>query len=256
MQQSLNEYYEAVWIYGDPAVYDPVSEYGLKLAPHVKVHYTGYLDPCSARESLTDSSERLLHQLSLPSGRLALCVVGGGEDGGALATAFTRARLPPDMNGVLVTGPLMPATTRDQLQRSVACRDRMRVVEFLTEPEPLMHAADRVISMGGYNTVCEVLALGKQSLIVPRVKPRREQLIRAERLRDLQFVDVLRPDQLSPNSLTKWLWKMLPARPSVREHIDFGGLGRLPHLITELTGAKHGSSQTCAFAEERINART
>lgn len=255
MQQSLDEYYDAVWIYGDRAVYDPVSEYGLTPAPHVNVHYTGYLDPCSNRTSLAEKSERLFRQLSLPAGRLALCVVGGGEDGGALATAFSRAKLPPDMIGVIVTGPLMPAATREQLQRSVTNRDRFRVLEFITDPEPLMYAADRVISMGGYNTVCEVLALDKQSLIVPRVNPRREQLIRAERLRDLQLVDMLPPDQLSPDALTDWLRKDPPVRPSPRDQIDFGGLDRLPQLITELTGAVPGSSHVYDLKEDTINAR-
>ena len=45
--------------------------------------------------------------------------------------------------------------------------------------------------MGGYNTVCEVLSFQKQALIVPRVRPRSEQWIRAERLRDLQLIDVI-----------------------------------------------------------------
>lgn len=256
MQQSLDEYYDAVWIYGDRSVYDPISEYGLTPAPNVKVHYTGYLDPGRPGPSLADSSDRLLRHLSLPEGRIALCVVGGGEDGGALATAFIRAKLPPDMIGVIVTGPLMPAATREQLQRSVAKQDCFRVLEFITDPEPLMHAADRVISMGGYNTVCEILGLEKQCLIVPRVEPRREQLIRAERLRDLQLVDMLPPDQLGPESLTEWLWKELPVRPPPREQIDFGGLGRLPHLIAELTGTARGSSQTYEFREDTIDART
>lgn len=233
-QQTLCDYYDAVWIYGDPCVYDTISEYGLVGEPQLQIRYTGYLDPCSHRSSLADSIEGVLSQLGLPAGRLALCVVGGGQDGGALAAAFCRAKLPPDMNGVVVTGPLMPAEIREQLRRSASGRDRFRVLEFVADPEPLMHLADRVISMGGYNTVCEVLALKKQSLIVPRVEPRREQLIRAERLRDLDLVDVLLPSELSPEALSDWLSRELPSRPVAREQIDFGGLNRLPDLLQEL----------------------
>ena len=33
--------------------------------------------------------------------------------------------------------------------------------------------------MGGYNTYCEILSFDKPALIVPRMRPRLEQLIRA-----------------------------------------------------------------------------
>ena len=51
--------------------------------------------------------------------------------------------------------------------------------------------------MGGYNTSCEILACGRRALIVPRIIPRREQLIRAQRLSELGAVDVLHPQALS-----------------------------------------------------------
>jgi predicted glycosyltransferase len=91
--------------------------------------------------------------------------------------------------------------------------------------------------MGGYNTVGEVLAHEKRALLVPRVCPRREQWIRAARLRDLGLVDVLHPDDLSPAALSAWLQRELaedrPA-PRVRERLDLNGLARLPILLAEL----------------------
>jgi hypothetical protein len=59
--------------------------------------------------------------------------------------------------------------------------------------------------MGGYNATIEALSFGKPTLIVPRVRPRLEQWIRAERLRVLGLVDVLHPDELSPDRLSRWL---------------------------------------------------
>src|SRR5438876_4823572 len=41
---AIRDYYDAVWIYGDPAVFDPVREYGLAEHVAAKVRYTGYLD--------------------------------------------------------------------------------------------------------------------------------------------------------------------------------------------------------------------
>src|SRR5207247_7846737 len=43
-QEAVRTYYDAVWVYGDPAVYDPVREYGFAPDVAAKVRYTGYLD--------------------------------------------------------------------------------------------------------------------------------------------------------------------------------------------------------------------
>ena len=56
------------------------------------------------------------------------------------------------------------------LRRRAAHDDRFLVLDFVVEPTFLMQHADRVIAMGGYNTLCEVLSFGKPALIVPRVK--------------------------------------------------------------------------------------
>src|SRR5262249_56022081 len=96
----------------------------------------------------------------------------------------------------------MPPEVRQRLRRRTAGRPRLRVLEFIAEPAPGLQRADRVISMGGYNPVAEVLSFEKPALIVPRAQ---EQSVRAERLRDLGLVDVLSLDQLRPGSLTEWL---------------------------------------------------
>ena len=236
-QEAVRRYYDAVWVYGDPAVYDAVREY--EFAPDVaaKARFTGYLDQ---RERLTYGGDGgdgndLIAALGLSPGRLVLCLVGSGQDGAALAQAFEGAELPPDTNGVLITGPCMPEQVRRRLALRAAQRPDRRVVPFLSEPTRLLRHADYVVAMGGYNTVCEVLSFGKPALIVPRVKPRREQLIRAQRLQALGLVEVLHPEDLSPAALTHWLAR---ARTPVRawERIDFNGLSRVPQLLEDLLG--------------------
>jgi predicted glycosyltransferase len=67
--------------------------------------------------------------------------------------------------------------------------------------ERIIGAADLVVTMGGYNTVCELLSQKKVSLIVPREKPRREQLIRAQVLQQRELVDYLPWQRLDPEVL-------------------------------------------------------
>src|SRR5262245_57126309 len=39
----IRNYYDAIWVYGDPAVYDPAAEYGFAPEIATKVRFTGYL---------------------------------------------------------------------------------------------------------------------------------------------------------------------------------------------------------------------
>lgn len=231
---ALRNIYDAIWIYGDPAVYDPVKEYRLFDRVADKVRFTGYIDERPRLEFARAQTASLL--ADLPLGRLALCVVGGGSDGTALAEAFVQADLPPGTFGVVVTGPYMPQETLRRLRQAARKRPCLRVLDFIPEPVPLIDRADRVIAMGGYNTVCEVLSLEKHALIVPRVHPKPEQWIRAQRMLNLGLLDVLHPDQLNPGALTDWLARDLGTPPPSRSRIDFRGLARIPKLLAKLLG--------------------
>ena len=226
---AIRDLYDAIWIYGDPAVFDPLREYDLLDQVADKVSYTGYLDQRPRLEFAAVEAAATLENLS--PGRLVVCAVGGGQDGARLAESFVQAQMPPDTTGVVVSGLYMPAKTRQRLRRYTRMRPDLKLLEFVPEPAPLIHRAERVIAMGGYNTICEVLSFEKHALIVPRVSPKPEQLIRAERLRDLGLIDMLHPEELSPQALTTWLARDLGPPPRSRRRVDFGGLTRIPHLL-------------------------
>jgi predicted glycosyltransferase len=226
----VEDRYDRVWVYGDPRVYDPVHEYALGAGVAAKVRYTGYLAP---RAGSADR-ERALKALELQHGRFALCLVGGGQDGAALADAFVRAPLPGGMGGLLVTGPHMPIAQRQALRAVAARRGDMRVIDFVREPQRLLAGAERVVAMGGYNTVCEVLGAGRPVLVVPRERPRLEQLLRVERLAERGVVDVLRERALSPAAIGAWLARPVRLRPRPAEVIDLDGLERIPAMLEEL----------------------
>ena len=112
----------------------------------------------------------------------------------------------------------------------------------------LMRRADRVVAMGGYNTVYEALALEKHTLIVPRTTPRREQIIRAERLHGLGLVDMCSPERLTPRALSHWLAEPHSLRPSARTSLRFDGLDRVEALVAELAGGRPAFLQEAATA--------
>lgn len=238
-EATIRAYYDRIWIYGDRDVYDTVSEYDL--APDIagKARFTGYLNPLDGGRPATGGDP--LEGLGHDGGPLDLCVVGGGRDGVPLAEAFLQCRLPGA--GVLVTGPLMPAESRERLKTLAAGRRSIRVLEFVTDPCPLFERADRVIAMGGYNTICEIMAFRKKALIVPRVRPRTEQLIRAECFARLGLLDMLHPDDLAPSALSSWI-EAIDSRPAVVEPaIDLGGVARLPALLDEILAAQRSATE-------------
>lgn len=231
----IARFYDAVWIYGDPNVYDPVREYGFGPAVTSRLAFTGYLDP-GLRSSAGPATANGLPGSG--SRRLVLCQVGGGQDGDRLAEAFARAELPPGTHGLILTGPFMPDAARRRLQHLSAARSDLALVEFTSRPEGLLRAADRIVAMGGYNTVCEALSLRKPLLVVPRVRPRCDQLIRAQRFAELGLLEILHPDRLSSEVLSGWLGRDLSTPRDARDCMDFQGIQRLPRLLEGLLAGR------------------
>lgn len=230
--QAITSFFDEVWVYGDPAVYDLIDACSLHDAVAGKARSLGYLHPWAQSEPLGKDGVNDLDNLDLPPGPMTLCLVGGGQDGSVLAEAFIRARTPAEMTRVLVTGPFMPAADRARLRARIDRLDRVAMVEFVTDPRALMARADRIISMGGYNTMTEVVALGVPALIVPRVVPRLEQLIRATRFSELGLTDTLHPAMLSPGAIASWLDKPCTLPPTDR--LDFTGLDRLADRVRSM----------------------
>lgn len=245
---AIRKYYHQIWIYGDPTVYDPVEEYQLDQDIAGKLRYTGYLHQ-SARLETTSCVDCGYFQdgLRLPDGPLILCLVGSGQDGIRLAEAFVDARLPRGSYGMLITGPHMPPEHRNRLLVHAGDKERVRIIDFVPEPTLLLQYADYVVSMGGYNTICEIMSFGKRALIVPRVVPRKEQLIRAERLQRLGILEVLHPDDLEPDAITQFIERNIGrSLPSIQ--VDMNGLARVlglaESLLTEMDpAARHGQPE-------------
>jgi predicted glycosyltransferase len=231
--RTITTYYDAVWIYGDPLLHTTLPEAERAVAAD-RLHYLGYVDPMLRLAPGATASDECRSIIAWADGPFVLCTVGGGQDGVQLAQTLVRTRF-DGRRGVLLTGPFMHPGARQALRREAAARDDLLVVDFLEEPLDLLRHADRVISMGGYNSVLEALACERPLLVVPRVAPRQEQWIRAERLREVGLLDVLHPASLSPRAVEEWLGRALPP-PTSRRRLDFLAHTRLPAAIGSVIG--------------------
>jgi predicted glycosyltransferase len=233
-EECIRQYYDAIWVYGDQRLYDPAREYRFTDETAEKIRYTGYLNralPVSNPEQLNN---RLRVELDMPEGDLVLCLAGGGQDGGRLAQLFCDSLLPDNHCSLILTGPYMPSKVKKELHARARQNPRLRVMDFHPEPTELISCADRIVSMGGYNTISEILSLGKHALIVPRIHPRQEQMIRATRLKELGLVDLAHPEMVNRGVIADWLSTAHATFRHAGNIIDFKGLSRVPQLLHDM----------------------
>jgi len=218
----LDHVYDRILVYGERDVYDVARAYRLSDRAARKLRYVGYLahrlpgpnaPPVAVRHAgLTD--------------RLVVVTAGGGGDGYPLLSTMIDALQsrpgPPAFDCRLVLGPLMAPADAARLKARAAGLAGVEVVEFDPWLEATVAAADGVVAMGGYNTVCEILAHDRPAVIVPRVEPRREQWIRARILSRRGLVWMLHPDDLAPGRLWEAIDRMIaqPDRPRLPVALD------------------------------------
>lgn len=210
--EAMAQYYREIWVYGCQEFYDPIREYEIPPDVASKMVFTGYIrrrvptrdDVREARNSLGLSEED----------RLVLVTIGGGGDGHPVVNTFLSAfesalgGVPDRMRVVIVTGPFISKRDyEDVVKRSEAMG--FVTLRFHRYMESLIGAAQVVVSMGGYNTVCEIASQGKPFLIVPRTVPREEQLIRAQVLCTNGFCDYLHPKDVTPETMRAHILALL-----------------------------------------------
>jgi predicted glycosyltransferase/glycosyltransferase involved in cell wall biosynthesis len=237
---AIQKYYDQIWVYGDPNVYDAIQEYNLDKNVASKVRYTGYLDQV-ARLELVSYKDRYaysrVYDTMKQDGPFALCLLGGGQDATQLAEAFIDAELPRDISRIVVTGPYMDQEDREKLLVHAAKKKSLvRIFDFVPEPNVLLQLAEYVVSMGGYNTICAIISFRKRALVVPRVVPRKEQLIRAERLKAHGILEFVHPDNLKPEEITTFIENSKKRTRPAPIHINMSGLECVVDLAESLLG--------------------
>ncbi len=186
----LENLYDEIWVYGLPQICDPLG--GIDVPPSVrdKMIYTGYLPRMVPKAAKMAPAVRMDEPY-------VLVTAGGGGDGPQLMDWVLRAyetdtTLPH--GALLVLGPFMPSEAQREILERADRLNRVNAITFDAHMEILMAESEGMVAMGGYNTFCEILSFDKRAVIVPRTRPREEQLIRASRAQDLGLAKLLMPD--------------------------------------------------------------
>ncbi|MCO4315627.1 glycosyltransferase family protein [Phyllobacterium sp. 21LDTY02-6] len=230
VMHKIDQLYDDVWVYGPPDFYDPLVNLDVPKQVRDKMTFVGFLQRSVSHEAASEH---------VPKGDYILVTTGGGGDGADLVHNVIHAyQQDPDLQhkAFIVLGPYMPAKQRAKLVKKGSKIPYIQVIEFDNRMEELIAGAKAVVAMGGYNTYCEILSFDKPALIVPRLAPREEQLIRAKRASELGLVDMLLPeDAEDPLRLAQAL-KRLPERTPPSRRVENGlRLEGLVH-ISEIVG--------------------
>ena len=238
--EATEAFYNEIWVYGVKSVDEPTKGLPLSDRARARTYWTGYL-----RREIVDPAD-------VPEEPYVLITPGGGGDGQAMVDLVLKAyeqdpTLGPD--AVLVYGPFLSGDTRDAFEARVAALNgRVTATGFDSRIEALFAGAEGVVSMGGYNTFCEVLSFDKRAVIVPRTRPRLEQWIRANRAEQLGLVrnlDQFR-DGLTPQSMIAAIRDL----PSLRRPSQSGADGLLDGLDVVINRARQLMSQRVRDAAE------
>jgi len=198
--EAIGETYDQVLVVGDSDIFDASDEYQFPESTTSKLRYCGYIKrPVPAK-----TPRQVRDRLGLGEEPLVLVTAGGGADGSRMMTSYLEGLLGRPGRGfktLLVTGPEMSPQQGAMVAELAARAGGVIVKEFCDDMMSHMNAADLVVSMGGYNTVCELLTLKKKTIIVPRVAPVQEQWIRAERMQARGLLRAIHPDELTPHGL-------------------------------------------------------
>jgi len=225
----LHHLYDRVWIYTDPNIYPTADVYSFEPDLKRKGSHCGYV----VREGAERTPGNHVNETTI------VATVGGGHDGypvldgtlhavERLRNGFPRLRLR------VYTGPLMQKEEYHSLRsRAQSLGSWVKVERFSAAYLKWIQRAAAIVTMGGYNSMLECVAMGKPTVVVPRETPRREQLIRARVFEEFGFVRLVRQQELPGSELADRLSEILERKwaPAPRVQINLGGFR---HILRDI----------------------
>ena len=229
----IEQFYDEVWVYGLQSLFDTVKEYGFPEAVSRITHFCGYLKRPTAQTARAVGTPHVL------------VTTGGGGDGSPMIEAYLEglASLPRNvaLRSTVVFGPQMSPESRARLLERFGYLADVTFSEFEPDLTRLYAEADIVVSMAGYNTVCELLSSCRRAILVPRAEPVREQLIRARLFAAQGLFEIVEPQDLTPDTLIKKVLAALKPAAVPRAPFQLDGLPRIRERMRALLGTEEGA---------------
>ncbi len=240
----IERYYARILVFGMQDVYDIAEKYQLPESVTKKVFYCGYVSNLEHERNAYNIRARYLAGKSADT-RLIVVMAGGGADAYSMMSTLIEAlpKVLEDQPCVLavITGPFMPVELIADLERR-AGHLPIQMMEAVTDLISYISAADLVIAMAGYNTSVEILRMKTPAILIPRAGPSAEQRTRARLFSDKHWVDMIDPDELTPDNLAH----------CISSHLKHPN-GNKPNALPNLSGAAVAAKHTLAVLAPKKN---
>jgi predicted glycosyltransferase len=224
--ETIDRFFDEVWVYGSESIFDPIKEYDFPNSVARKTFFCGYLKRPTEAATRQGGPPRVL------------VTTGGGGDGSRMIETYLEglAVLPRNVavETLVVFGPQMPEGKRTALLGRFGYMSDVTFVDFEADLTKRYAEADVVVSMAGYNTVCELLSFARRAILVPRAEPVMEQLIRARLLAAQGLFDVVEPQDLNPEYLMEKVLASFKPTPVGAPSLDLDGLPRIRERVSNL----------------------
>ena len=201
---TMSEYYDLIIIYGCKDIYDPVAEYDFPEELRQKTRYCSYVCNGFIEDPISNTQFNSMFSKKRPF--KVLVEGGGGSDAyflmDVMLDAISYLGNAVTFNTFMIAGPFMPSEERRNLIRR---SEGLPVVVKHMDKDSLKYLehADLVVSMAGYNTVCEILKFGKKAIVIPRSGQGEEQKTRGRIFENLGLVSTITPENLGPKILAE-----------------------------------------------------
>ena len=223
---AMQRFYARILVFGMQDIYDVAANYQFPEEDGNKVFYCGYVTSLDSERNSHNIRARYLADKPADT-RLLVVMAGGGADAFPMMSMLIEAlpRILKEQPCVLtvITGPFMPTELIADLERR-AVRLPVHMLESVDDSLSYGSAADLVIAMAGYNTSVEILRVKTPAILIPRAGPSAEQRTRARLFSARHWVDMIDPDELTPESLAQCIIDRLrhpsQSKPSVLPNLN------------------------------------
>lgn len=195
----VTDHYSEVLVYGAPDFCDHRAEYGLPVEPL----YCGWVV-----EPVTPAP--------VESNLLVVAGGGGGDGSEVFALGVSALERLDGWSAALIAGPFADTASLSELVQCSPARGRIAIQTNVAGCSRWFSSAAAVLQMAGYNSTFESLQAGIRPVLLPRCRPRQEQMIRARLLAERGLAELVdattdieeatqllrRPQRLSSSALT------------------------------------------------------
>ncbi len=200
----LDELYDNIMIYGSPDVYKTSEEYKFSNRLTAKTFYCNYI--------VRDQSKNITPKNS-DNKPLVTVTIGGGDGAGEIIIGnylkmLRKYKDKVTFDSVILTGSFLEEHLIKRFRKEASGLP-VSIKSFVKNADSYFKKSELVVSTAGYNTVTELLGCAKRALLIPRVMHRKEQLIRATSLYNLELVEMLHPNEVTAESLRDKIFSQL-----------------------------------------------